>query len=122
MASNDIPTRVSKPQRIIETIRISVICLGVLFVLNNDVGREHAADERVVQAAVHVYQTELVIVLVQGVAAVEGGGDVVVGQRLRVAPTAPGVEAVMRHGAACYDGIQAALVVFYDIAHSSAVV
>ena len=79
MASNDIPTRVSKPQRVIEAVRISVICLRVLFVLDHNVGREHSADERVVQAAVHVYQTELVIVLVHGVAAVEGGGDVVVG-------------------------------------------
>ena len=122
MASNDIPTRVSKPQWIIETIRISVEGLGVVCVLYNYVGREHPADEGVVQAAVHVDESELVIVLVQSVTAVEGGGDVVVGQRLRVAAPPPRVEAVMRHGAACYGGIQAALVVFDDIAHSSAVV
>ena len=52
--------------------------------------------------------------LVHGVAAVEGGGDVVVGQRLRVAAAPGRVEAVMRHGAACYGGIQAAMVVFDD--------
>ena len=41
--------------------------------------REHPADERVVQSSVHVDETELVVVLVHGVTAVEGGGDVVVG-------------------------------------------
>ena len=73
MASNDIPTRVSKPQWIIETIRISVEGLRVVCVLYNYVGGEHAADERVVQAAVHVYQTAVfynvthcaVVVLIQ---------------------------------------------------------
>ena len=73
MASNDIPTRVSKPQWIIETIRISVEGLRVLFILYYNVGREHAADEGVVQAAVHVYQTAVfynvthcaVVVLIQ---------------------------------------------------------
>ena len=60
--------------------------------------------------------------LVHGVASVNRGGDVVVGQCLRVAAAPPRVEAVMRHGAACYGGIQAAMVVFDDIAHSSAVV
>ena len=69
--------RVGVPQRVIEAIGISVICLRVLFVLDNDVDREHAADERVVQAAVHVYQTEVIVVLVQGVTAVERGGGVI---------------------------------------------
>ena len=87
-----------------------------------NVGREHPADEGVVQSSVHVDEPELVVMLMQGVAAVEGGGGVVVGQRLQVAAAPPRVEAVMRHGAACYGGIQAALVVFDDIAHSSAVV
>lgn len=122
MASNDIPTRVSKPQWVVEAIRISVEGLGVVCVLDNDVGGEHPADEGVVQSSVHVDESEVVVVLVQSVTAVEGGGGVVVGQRLRVAAAPPRVEAVMRHGAACYGGIQAALVVFYDIAHSSAVV
>ena len=106
MASNDIPTRVSKPQWIIETIRISVEGLGVVCVLDDDVGGEHPADEGVVQSSVHVDESEVVVVLVHGVAAVEGGGGVVVGQRLRVTPTAPGVEVVMRHGAACYSRFQ----------------
>ena len=69
--------RVGVPQRVVEAIGIPVICLRVLFVLDNDVGREHAADERVVQAAVHVYQTEVIVVLVQGVTAVERGGGVI---------------------------------------------
>ena len=118
MASNDIPTRVSKPQWIIETIRISVEGLRVLFILYYNVGREHSADEGVVQSSVHVDESEVVVVLVHGVAAVEGGGDVVVGQRLRVAAAPPRVEAVMRHGAACYGGIQAALVVFHFVVHA----
>ena len=118
MASNDIPTRVSKPQWIIETIRISVEGLGVVCVLDDDVGGEHPADEGVVQSSVHVDESEVVVVLVHGVAAVEGGGGVVVGQRLRVAAAPPRVEAVMRHGAACYGGIQAALVVFHFVVHA----
>ena len=79
MASNDIPTRVSKPHWIIETIRISVEGLRVLFILYYNVGREHSADEGVVQSSVHVDESEVVVVLVQSVTAVEGGGDVVVG-------------------------------------------
>ena len=91
-------------------------------VLDDDVGGEHPADEGVVQSSVHVDESEVVVVLVHGVAAVEGGCGVVVGQRLRVTPTAPGVEVVTLDSVACYGGIQAALVVFDDIAHSSAVV
>ena len=83
-------------------------------VLDDDVGGEHPADEGVVQSSVHVDEPKVVVVLVQSVTAVEGGGDVFVGQRLRVAAAPPRVEAVMRHGAACYGGIQAALVVFDD--------
>ena len=122
MASNDIPTRVSKPQGVVEAVGVSVIGLGVLFVLNDDVGGEHPADEGVVQSSVHVDESEVVVVLVQGVASVNRGVDVVVRQGLRVAAASPRVEVVTRHGAACYGGIQAALVVFDDIAHSSAVV
>jgi len=76
--------RVGVPQRVVEAIGIPVICLRVLFVLDNDVGREHAADERVVQASVHVYQAELIVVLVQGVASVERGGDVVICVKLDI--------------------------------------
>ena len=75
-------------------------------VLYNYVGREHPADEGVVQAAVHVDEPKVVVVLVHGVAAVEGGGDVVVGQRLRVTPTAPGVEVVTLDSVACYSRFQ----------------
>ena len=78
MASNDIPTRVSKPQRVVEAIRISVEGLRVVCVLYNYVGREHPADEGVVQSSVHVDESEVVVVLVQGVASVKRGGDIVV--------------------------------------------
>ena len=73
MASNDIPTRVSKPQWVVEAIRISVEGLRVVCVLYNYVGGEHAADERVVQAAVHVDEPKVVVVLVHGAAKLFSG-------------------------------------------------
>ena len=79
MASHHITAWVGEPQWVVETIRIPVIGLGVLFILYNYVGREHTADERVVQSSVHVDESEVVVVLAHGVAAVEGGGGVVVG-------------------------------------------
>lgn len=48
MASNDITTRVSEPQRVVEAVGISVEGLGVVCVLDDDVGGEHPADEGVV--------------------------------------------------------------------------
>ena len=79
MASNDIPAWVGEPQWVVEAVGISVEGLGVVCVLDDDVGGEHPADEGVVQSSVHVDESEVVVVLVHGVAAVEGGGDVVVG-------------------------------------------
>ena len=79
MASNDIPAWVGEPQCVVEAVGISVEGLGVVCVLDDDVGGEHPADEGVVQSSVHVDESEVVVVLVQSVTAVEGGGDVVVG-------------------------------------------
>ena len=56
--------------------------------------------------------------LMKGVAAVEGVGDVVVAEVGRIAPASPGVIAQPLHGAAVDGGRKAALVVFQRVVHS----
>ena len=81
--------------------------------------REHAAQNGVVQSAVHVNQVEVVIVLVQGIASVEGMGHVAIPEANRIAPPPPGIIAQPLHGVAADGGRQAALVVFQGIVHGA---
>ena len=117
-----IPTRVGKPQRIVEAIGIAVVGLYGVFVLYGDVGREHTADDGIVQTAVHVDKVEVVIMLVQGIATVEGVGNVAVSETVGVAASAPGVIAQPLHGVAVDGGRQAALVVFQGVVHGASLV
>lgn len=93
-----------------------------MFVLYDDVWREHAAYERVVHAAVHIDEAEVVVMFVHGVAAVEMRGNIVVTKCHRVAAAAPGIEAVTLDSVACYSGVYASLMVFNNITHGAVVV
>lgn len=114
-----IPAWVGKSQRVVEAVGIAVVGLGVVFLLDDDVGREHAAHGGVVHATVHVYQAEAVVVLVQGEAAVEHWDwHVVVAEAIGVAAAAPCVVAQAFHVAiGLDDGGKAALVVLHGVVH-----
>lgn len=84
-----------------------------MLVLDGNVGREHTAQNGVVQPAVHVNQVEVVIMLVQGIASVEGVGHVAIPEANRITPTPPSVVAQPLHGVAMDGGRQVALVVYY---------
>ena len=114
-----IPARISEPQRIVEAVAVSIICLRVLFVLDYHVGRKHAAKDGVIKPSVHIDEVELVIVLMQGVATVKSRGYVVVAKANGVAPPPPSVVAQPLHGVAVDSGRQVALVVFQGVMHGA---
>ena len=88
-------------------------------VLDGNVGREHTAKDGVVQPAVHIDQVKPVIMLMQGIASVEGMGYVVIPEADRVAAAAPGIVAQPLHGAAMDGGREVALVVFQGVVHGT---
>ena len=114
-----IPARVRESQRVIEAVAVSVVGLRTLFVLDHDVGREHPSEDWVIETSVHVDQVELVVMLMEGVAAVEGVAHVVVAEVSGVAPAAPRVIAQPFHGAAVDNRRKAALVVLQRVVHGA---
>lgn len=84
----------------------------VTYKIDGDVGREHAAQDGVVEPAVHVDQPEVVVMLVQGIALVEGEGLAAVSEAGGVTPPTPGVVAQPLHGAAANGGPEAVLEVY----------
>ena len=61
-------------QRVVQTVRVPVVALRELGCLHEIVGGEEAGDHGVVQAAVHVDDLQVGVVLVAGEAAVEPEG------------------------------------------------
>lgn len=83
-AEPGVPARIGIFQRVIQYIAVAVIALAVIWCLYDGVGGEEAAEMRVVDATIHVYQADRVEVFVAGEAALgiglEGGeGTAVVG-------------------------------------------
>ena len=64
-------------------------------------------------------EVEVVIMLMQGIAAVESMGHVVIPEAVGVAAAAPRVVAQPLHSVAADGGRQAALVVFKGVVHSA---
>ena len=116
---NHIPTGIRKSQWIVEAVAVSVVSLRALLVLDNDVGREHSTQDGVVETAIHVDQVEPIVVLMEGVAPVEGVAHVGVAEVRSVATATPRVVAQPFHGAALDGGRQATLVVFQRVVHGS---
>jgi hypothetical protein len=68
-----IPTRIRKHQRVIQTIGIAVVVLGVAGGLDIRVGAEETLKVGVVQTTIHIYQTKTAHMLVPRVTTVKTG-------------------------------------------------
>ena len=106
ITSHHISARVGKSQRVVEAVGITVVGLGVFWVLYHNVGRKHSANKRVVHSAVHVNQAEVAVMFVHAETTVEGGVYVVVLERIMISLASPGIKAVIFHLAIGNGGIQ----------------
>ena len=75
------------------------------------------AGQWVVATPVHVDEADVVIVLVQGVAAAEGVRHVAISKAIGITAATPSVVAQPFHSVAMDSGRQAALVVFQGVVH-----
>lgn len=87
--AHHIPTRIREPHWVIEAVAVPVVSLRALLVLDHDVGREHTAEDGVVETAVHVDEFKRIVVLVEGVATAENMAHVVVAEDGGIATPAP---------------------------------
>ena len=69
-----LSVRICVLQRVVQAIAISVEALAIVGLLHVVVGREEAAEQRVVEAAVHINQAIFGQHFVAGVAALECNG------------------------------------------------
>jgi len=113
--------RVGVAQRVVHAVGVAVEALCSGGVVNESIDGEERAHHWVVHAPVHVDEADMVIVLMQGVAAAEGCFDRLSNRGIAkangVAAAAPSVVAQPLHGVAVDGGRQAALVVFQGIVH-----
>jgi len=60
VAAGKIPTRISKAQRVVKYITITVVALAVFGLLDKGVGAENMAYKWIIHPAIHVYKAKLV--------------------------------------------------------------
>lgn len=92
---------------VVEPVGVAVECICTEPILHERIGAREPADERVVDAPVHVDQGDLLEMLVPGVAAVREAGDRICGivRSVRVTPLTPWIadhDATLARGRTCW--------------------